>query len=74
MTWYVSYIAGGSLFGERPPRATRTFVSEDAAKEFARTRSAAGDQTLIAGTINPVSPKRVVASASIPTWLDEPKH
>jgi hypothetical protein len=36
-------------------------------------RTKAGDQTLIAGTINPVSPKRVVPSASIPAWLEEPK-
>ena len=71
MTWFVSYIASGSLFEERPPRATKTFGSELEAKEFARTRSAAGDQTLIAGTINPASPKRVIPSASIPAWLDE---
>ena len=74
MTWYVSYIASGSLFDQRPPRATRTFASEDEAKAFARTRSAAGDQSLIAGTINPVSPKRIVPSASIHAWLDETKH
>jgi hypothetical protein len=71
MTWYVSYIASGSLFDERPQRATKTFANEGAAKEFAHERSEAGDQTLIAGTINPVSPKRVIPSASIPAWLDE---
>jgi hypothetical protein len=70
MTWYVSYIAGGSLFDQRPPRATKTFGSEGEAKEFARIRAAAGDQTLIAGTINPASPKRVIPSASIAAWLD----
>lgn len=73
MTWYVSYIASGSLFDERLRRATKTFASEDEAREFARARSAAGDATLIAGTINPVSPKRIIPSASIPTWLREPK-
>ena len=73
MSWYVSYVASGSLFDERLPRATKTFPSEDEAKEFARARSAAGDATLIAGTINPVSPKRVIPSASIPTWLHEPE-
>lgn len=72
MNWYVSYIAVGSMFDERPHRATKTFRSEEEAREFARTRSAAGDQTLIAGTINPVSPKRVIPSASIPAWLDKP--
>ena len=73
MTWYVSYIAGGPMFDERPHRATKTFASEDEAKEFARTRIEAGDQTLIAGTINPVQPKRVISSASILAWLDGPK-
>jgi len=71
MTWYVSYIASGNLFDDRPHRATKTFRSEEAAKEFARTRSVAGDQTLIAGTINPVLPKRVISSATISTWLEE---
>jgi hypothetical protein len=73
MSWYVSHIAGGSMFGERPHRATRTFASENEAKEFARTRIEAGDKTLIAGTINPMQPKRVIPSASIMAWLDEPR-
>jgi hypothetical protein len=71
MTWYVSYIASGGRLGDRAPRATKTFPGEDEAKAFARARVEAGDQTLIAGTINPVSPKRVIPSASIPAWLDE---
>jgi len=71
MTWYVSYIASGNLFDDRTHRATKTFASEHEAKQFARTRSAAGDQTLIAGTINPVLPKRVVSSATIASWLEE---
>ena len=71
MTWYVSYIASGNLFDDRAHRATKTFASEQEAKEFARMRTAAGDQTLIAGTINPVLPKRVVSSATIPAWIEE---
>jgi hypothetical protein len=71
MIWYVSYIASGSMLGDRAPRATKTFASEEEARTFARTRAEAGDQTLIAGTINPVLPKRVIPSASIPAWLDE---
>ena len=70
MSWYVSYIASGNLFDDRVHRATKTFASEDEAKEFARSRVEAGDQTLIAGTINPVLPKRVIPSASIPSWLE----
>jgi hypothetical protein len=71
MTWYVSYIASGSMLGDRAPRATKTFASEGEARAFARTRAEAGDQTLSAGTINPVLPKRIIPSASIPAWLDE---
>jgi hypothetical protein len=71
MTWYVSYIASGRMLGDRAPRATKTFASEDEARAFARARAKAGDQTLIAGTINPVLPKRVIPSASIPAWLDQ---
>jgi hypothetical protein len=71
MTWYVSYIANGNMFGDRGHRATKTFPSEDEARTFARARAEAGDQTLIAGTINPVLPKRVIPSASIHAWLDE---
>ncbi len=73
-TWYVSYIASGDVFGDRAHRATKTFASEGEAKQFARSKVAAGDQTLIAGTINPVLPKRVVPSASIFAWLDEPQR
>jgi hypothetical protein len=69
MTWYVSYIASGDLSGERVHRATRTFASEREAREFARKRFGAGDRTLIAGTLNPATPKRVVSSLAIPDWL-----
>jgi hypothetical protein len=73
-TWYVSYIAGGNLLDERAHRATKTFASEGEAKHFAQSRVGAGDQTVIAGTINPVLPKRVISSASILAWLDEPER
>jgi hypothetical protein len=74
MTWYVSYIASGDMLGDRAHRATRTFENEARAKEFARPRSKAGDRTLMAGTINPVTPKRVIPSASILDWLDDELH
>jgi len=70
MTWYVSYVASGDVSADRAYRATRTFSDEGGAKEFARSRFEAGDPTLIAGTINPVSPKRVIPSAAISEWLD----
>jgi hypothetical protein len=71
MTWYVSYIASADLLDDRPHRATKTFEDETRAKEFARARANAGDRTLIAGTINPATPKRVIPSASIPAWLEQ---
>jgi hypothetical protein len=45
--------------------------SSDEAKKFARARYEAGDRTVVTGTINPMTPKRVIPSASIPDWLDE---
>ena len=71
MTWYVSYIASRDMLVDRPHRATKTFENEDKAKEFARARANAGDRTLIAGTINPATPKRVIPSAAIPGWLEQ---
>jgi hypothetical protein len=71
MAWYVSYVATGDISGERAYRATRTFASEREAKSFAKARFDAGDKTLVAGTLNPVAPKRVVPSSAIPDWLDQ---
>jgi hypothetical protein len=71
MTWYVSFIAGENLSDERAHRGTMTFAGETEAKKFARAKFEAGDRTLVAGTINPVTPKRVISSASIADWLDE---
>ena len=71
MTWYVSFIAGGNLSEDRAHRGTKTFAGELEAKKFARAKFDAGDRTVVAGTINPVTPKRVVSSAAIPDWLDE---
>jgi hypothetical protein len=71
MTWYVSYVASGDISGERAYRATKTFANEREAKTFARARFDAGDKTLIAGTLNPVTPKRIIPSSAIPDWLDE---
>ena len=70
MTWYVSYVSSGDVSGDRAYRSTRTFADEAEARTFARARFEAGDKTLVAGTINPAVPKRVIASAAIPDWLD----
>jgi len=71
MTWYVSFIAGDNLSDDRAHRGTKTFAGEQEAKKFARAKYEAGDKTLVAGTLNPVTPKRVVSSAALPDWLDE---
>jgi hypothetical protein len=70
-TWYVSYVASGDTSGERAYRATKTFASEREAKSFAKARFDSGDKTLVAGTLNPVMPKRVVPSSAIPDWLEQ---
>jgi len=70
MTWYVSYVSSRDMSAERTHRSTRTFADESEARAFARARFEAGDKTLVAGTINPVTPKRVIASAAIADWLD----
>ena len=71
MTWYVSFVAGDNLSDDRAHRGTKTFAGEQDARKFARAKYEAGDRSLVAGTINPVTPKRVIASAAMPDWLDE---
>jgi hypothetical protein len=71
MTWYVSYVVSGDVSGDRVRRTTKTFAGEHEARNFARAKFEAGDKTLLAGTINPETPKRVIASSAIPDWLDE---
>jgi hypothetical protein len=71
MTWYVSFVAGDNLSDDRAHRGTKTFVGEHEAKKFARAKYESGDRTLVAGTINPVTPKRVISSAVIEDWLEE---
>lgn len=71
MTWYVSYVARGNVSDDRGPRATMRFAGEREARKFARAKFEAGDKTVVAGTINPVTPKRVIPSSAIPDWLDE---
>ena len=71
MTWYVSFVASGDLSADRVRRATKTFAGEHEARQFARAKFEAGDKSLVAGTINPETPKRVIPSSAIPDWLDE---
>ena len=68
--WYVTFEVPSRGIGPKPrsPRETRTFVTEAEAKIFARSKLAEG-LVVIAGTINPHTPKRVVPSSHIQAWL-----
>jgi hypothetical protein len=71
-TWYVTYEVPRSATSvkRRSPRSTRTFETEAEAKTFARKKFEEG-LIVNAGTINPYSPRRAIASGSIPCWLEE---
>jgi hypothetical protein len=60
----------GSLLRRRHPRLTKTFETEAAAKDFARTKFNEG-LIVTAGTIVPHQPKVAIPSVEIPAWLDQ---
>lgn len=70
--WYVSYrsnITAKRDSGERRfARATRKFKAEADAKQFAQEMIAKG-WSAIAGTLNPYTPKKTVASTQILDWI-----
>ena len=70
--WYVTYEVprSGASARRRSPRSTRMFETEAEAKIFARMKFEEG-LIVNAGTINPYSPRRAIASGSIPLWLEE---
>ena len=51
-------------------RRSETFASEAEAKIFAAGKIASGTE-ISAGTLNPVTPKRVIRPAEIEIWLSE---
>jgi hypothetical protein len=71
-TWYVSF-QSYERAGKRTHilRTTKTFQNEQEAKAFARAKLAEGSN-VNAGTLNPHMPKRTIASAQMPDWLNEP--
>jgi hypothetical protein len=69
--WYVSYTVRSDQSPRRYARRTRTFDTEEHAKQFIR-EIAVGNLRLTAGTINPHSPKRIVSPDKIATWLEAP--
>lgn len=70
-TWYVTFEVptDGTLLRRRHPRLTKTFETEAAAKDFARTKFTGG-LIVTAGTINPHLPRKAIPSVEIPTWLE----
>lgn len=73
-TWYVTFEAHkrGVFPRRRSPRETRTFETEAQAKNFAQAKLDEG-LVVYAGTINPASPRRLIASGGIPHWLENEK-
>jgi hypothetical protein len=71
-TWYVTFEIKkrGALRKRRTPRMTRTFETENEAKDFARARLDEG-LSVFAGTINPHVPKQLVVASNISSWLGE---
>jgi hypothetical protein len=69
--WYVSYTVKTDRGPRRYARRTRTFNTEEHAKLFVR-EIAVGNQRITAGTINPHSPKRVIAATEMAAWLEAP--
>ena len=71
-TWYVSYeMPKGHSQRHSYARATRRFVTEDDAKNFARERLTDA-RNVSAGTLNPQVPKQVISSAHLFDWIKEP--
>ena len=53
---------------------TKTFETEIEAKNFARAKFNEG-LIVFAGTINPHTPRQLISSANIPSWLEgEPEQ
>jgi hypothetical protein len=69
-TWYVSVYVPREDTSGHYSRRSRTFTSEDDAKQFARSRLEAGVE-VSAGTLNPVQPKRIIGPLQIEEWLLE---
>ena len=69
-TWYVSVHVPREDTRGHYSRRSQTFSSEDDAKQFATARLAQGVE-VSAGTLNPVSPKRIIGPSQIEEWLKE---
>jgi hypothetical protein len=74
-SWFVTFEVPkrGMLPKRRSPRVTKTFENEEEAKSFAQSRF---DEGLIvhAGTLNPHSPRQLISSRNILSWLHDPQE
>ena len=68
--WYVSIHLPEHQKTGHYSRRSETFVSESEAKQFAATKVVAGTE-ISAGTLNPVTPKRIIRPSEIEKWLSE---
>ena len=69
--WYVSYCSDDAPDGaSRRVRLTRRFRTETEAKRFAQ-EIINSNHAVLAGTLNPHTPRRVVGSDSILDWIAE---
>lgn len=66
-SWYIAFRQPNDVPGVYV-RNSRTFRTEDDAKEFARQRLGEGCD-VTAGTINPHRPKRTIGLSQIADWL-----
>jgi hypothetical protein len=69
-TWYVSICLPDREKTGHYSRRSQTFASETEAKQFAAAKVAAGTE-VSAGTLNPVTPKRIIEPSKIEVWLAE---
>ena len=69
-TWYVSIHLPEEQKTGHYSRRSETFSSEAEAKQFAASKVAVGTE-ISAGTLNPVTPKRVIRPSEIEKWLSE---
>ena len=69
-TWYVSVHLPEEQKTGHYSRRSETFSSEAEAKLFAASKMAIGTE-ISAGTLNPVTPKRVIRPSEVEKWLSE---
>ena len=69
-TWYVSIHLPDDQKTGHYSRRSETFADESEAKRFAADKIASGVE-ISAGTLNPVTPKRIIKPSEIEKWISE---